>query len=223
MIQVNLPENYPVLSYKELAGLCWSRYFCSDIQYIFKADEDIHLNTPLLTRIITEFMKNKTLSEIPIMFGWFRRRSRVDRSGRYIVTEEEYPDYYYPAYTFGIGYLLTKAARDNLCISAQRPHPVTRVGDAYITGILRDHAMVQYARFDDVHYIYSYTLNGRRCQRYFTYDPKLLICMSSVHSGSLNATDEYVDVWNTIEKSTNDKQNEEINFEQDLDDKDDLE
>jgi hypothetical protein len=200
VVQVNLPENYPVVCYKELAALCWSKYYCSDIQYVFKADEDIHLNTPLLTRIIAEFMKNETLAQTPIMFGWFRHKSRVDRSGRYLVTEEEYPGFYYPPYTFGIGYLMTRAGRDNLCVSAQRPHPVTRVGDAYITGILRDHAMVQY--------IYSYTLNGKRCQEYFTYDNKLLVCMSSVHSGSNDVADEYVHVWNVLYKEPeNDDQN----------------
>jgi hypothetical protein len=165
-------------------------------------------------------MKNETTPEIPIMFGWFRRRSRVDRTGRYLITEEEYPGFYYPPYTFGIGYLLTKAGRDNLCIGAQRPHPVTRVGDAYITGILRDHSMVQYARFGDVHYIYSYTLNGMRCQEYFTYDPKLLICMSSVHSGSNDAAAEYVHVWNALRKDTSvkhDEDSEENDDEQDLD------
>lgn len=165
-------------------------------------------------------MKNKTLSETPLIYGWFRRRSRVDRSGRYTVTEEEYPGFYYPPYTFGIGYLVTKAGRDNLCVSAHYPHPVTRVGDAYITGILRDHANVQYARFDDIHYIYSYTLNGQRCLNYFTYDPKLLLCMSSVHSGNNDAAAEYVHAWNIIQKDSNDKKNEqgeENDDEEDLD------
>src|SRR5207302_1176407 len=95
----------------------------------------------------------------------------------------------------------TKAGRDRLCISAQSPHPVTRVGDAYITGILRDHAMVPYARFGDVHYIYSYTLNALHCQEYFVNDPKLLVCMSSVHSGASDAADEYVHVWNALYKN----------------------
>lgn len=143
-------------------------------------------------------MKNETLPQVPLIFGWFRYKSRVDRSGRYTVTEEEYPEYYYPPYTFGIGYMLTKAGRDNLCVSAPRPHPVTRVGDAYITGILRDHAQVGYTRFGDVHFIYSYTLNGPLCQEYFTYDAKLLICMSSVHSGASDVADEYIHVWNAI-------------------------
>lgn len=192
------------MSYKELAALCWSKYFCSDIQYIFKADEDIHLNTPLLTRLVFEYMKNRTLTNLPVMFGWFRHKSRVDRVGRYLITEEEYPGFYYPPYTFGIGYLLTRAARDNLCMSARLPHPVTRVGDAYITGILRDHAMVEPSRFGDVHYIYSYTLNGPLCREYFQYDPKLLVCMSSVHSGSNEAAEEYVNVWNSVYKDTDD-------------------
>ncbi|CAF1189409.1 unnamed protein product [Rotaria magnacalcarata] len=198
VVQVNLPENYPVVAYKELAALCWSKYYCPGIQYIFKADEDIHLNTPLLTRVISEYMKNETIAQISTMFGWFRHKSRVDRNGRYLVTEEEYPGFYYPPYTFGIGYLLTKAGRDDLCIAGQRPHPVTRVGDAYITGILRDHAMVQYAHFGDVHYIYSGTLNGPHCHEYFTYDPKLLVCMSNLHSGVTDVADEYVHVWNAI-------------------------
>ncbi|CAF3380508.1 unnamed protein product [Rotaria sp. Silwood1] len=208
VIQINMPENYPVVSYKELATLCWSKYYCSNIQYVFKVDEDIHLNTPLLTRIISEFMKNESLPEIPIMYGWFRHKSRVDRYGRYLVTEEEYPGFYYPPYTFGIGYLLTKAGRDNLCTSAQRPHPVTRVGDAYITGILRDHAMVQHARFVDVHYIYSTTFNGLHCHEYFTYDPKLLICMSSLHSGTNDMADEFVLVWSAIHKDKDNEQTE---------------
>ena len=167
---------------------------------MFKADEDVHLNTPLLARIVGEMLKNETLPSVPIMYGWFRHKSRVDRTGRYLITEEEYPGFYYPPYTFGIGYLLTRTARDQLCLSSTRPHPVTRVGDAYITGILRDHAQVQHARLGDVHYIYSYTLNGKRCPEYFTYDPKLLVCMSSLHSGASDAADEYVHVWKVAYK-----------------------
>lgn len=197
---MNLPENYPVVSYKELAALCWSKYFCPDVRYVFKADEDIHLNTPLLARIIGEFMQNETITNSPLMFGWFRHKSRVDRSGRYLITEEEYPGFYYPPYTFGIGYALSRAGRDQLCEMSVRPHPVTRVGDAYITGILRDHAMVKNVRFGDVHYIYSYTLNGMSCHEYFTYDPKLLVCMASLHSGTTDAADEYVRVWNAVYK-----------------------
>lgn len=158
------------------------------------------MNTPLLARTIAEFLKNETLADTPIMFGWFRHKSRVDRNGRYLVTEEEYPGFYYPPYTFGVGYLLTRAGRDNLCFYAQRPHPVTRVGDAYITGILRDHSLVEYYRFGDVHYIYSATLNGMHCFEYFTYDPKLLVCMSSLHSGTNDVADEYVHVWGSLYK-----------------------
>ena len=202
LIQVNLPENYPVVSYKELACLCWSKYFCPNIRFQFKADEDIHLNTPLIAGIIASMLKNRTLPNEPIMYGWFRHKSRVDRVGRYLITEEEYPGYYYPSYTFGIGYLMTRAGRDQLCNSASRPHPVTRVGDAYITGILRDHALVQYARLGDFHYIYSYKLSGERCIEYFTNDPKLLICMSSLHSGISDVADEYVRVWKTIYQQT---------------------
>jgi len=204
VIQVTLPENYPVVSYKELAAICWSKHFCPEIRFVFKADEDIHLNTPLLVRLVKGYMKNETIAETPVMFGWFRHKSRVDRVGRYLITEEEYPGFYYPPYTFGIGYLVTRGARNNLCVAAQRPHPVTRVGDAYITGILRDHALVDYASFGDVHYIYSYTLSGPRCQEYLVYDPKLLVCMSSVHSGASEASDEYVHVWNTVYKEVND-------------------
>lgn len=207
MIQVNLPENYPVVSYKELAALCWSKYFCSEIQYQFKADEDIYLNTPLLTRIVGEMFKNETLPTIPIMYGWFRHKSRVDRGGRYLITEEEYSGFYYPPYTFGIGYLMTRTGRDQLCDAAILPHPVTRVGDAYITGILRDHALVQYARLGDVHYIYSYTLNGRQCHEYFTHDPKLLVCMSGLHSGKSDVADEYVYVWNALYKDSDEDEN----------------
>ena len=194
-----------MVSYKELATLCWSKYFCPAIQYQFKADEDIHLNTPLLTRIVAELFKNKTLPDLPVMYGWFRHKSRVDRGGRYLITEEEYAGFYYPPYTFGIGYLLTRTARDQMCESAILPHPVTRVGDAYITGILRDHALVSYARLGDVHYIYSYTLNGRQCREYFTYDPKLLVCMSSLHSGKNDAADEYVHVWGAAYKDDEDE------------------
>jgi hypothetical protein len=209
VIQVNLPENYPVVSYKELAAICWSKYFCPEVEFVFKADEDIHLNTPLLVRLVSEYMKNETITETPVMFGWFRHKSRVDRVGRYLITEEEYPGFYYPPYTFGIGYLVTKAARHNLCLAAQRPHPVTRVGDAYITGILRDHALVDYASFGDVHYIYSYTLSGPRCKEYLVYDPKLLVCMSSIHSGASEASDEYVHVWNTVHKDVDEDEEQD--------------
>ncbi|CAF0738624.1 unnamed protein product, partial [Didymodactylos carnosus] len=198
VVQITLPENYAVVSYKELASLCWSQRYCSSVEYIFKADEDIHLNTPLLAKTVEKFYENVSLPNIPLIFGWFRYKSRVDRVGRYVVTEEEYDEFYYPPYTFGIGYLLTKAGRNGLCAAANTPHPVTRVGDAYITGILRGHAQVGFAFFADLHFIYSYSLSGDKCKDYFIHDEKLLICMASLHSGIHNASHEYVHTWNSI-------------------------
>ncbi|CAF0874565.1 unnamed protein product [Didymodactylos carnosus] len=197
VVEVGIPENYPFVSHKELATLQWTRLFCPWTEFIFRADDDILLDTFLLTKYIKHHLYNIS-EENDGIYGWFRFNNSVHRMDKWAVTRQEYPSKIYPPYTFGIGYLMTNKTCLELVNAAKAPHhAVIRIGDVYITGILRELANVKY--FDFIGLDYSYTFyDVLPCDDLFMDNPKLLICMSKLHVGIKGDPDEFFDVWDVI-------------------------
>jgi hypothetical protein len=60
IVQLNINESYQNIVYKEVAGLKWSHLYASHIPYLFKTDDDIIVDTLLLSDIVRFFTKNRT-------------------------------------------------------------------------------------------------------------------------------------------------------------------
>lgn len=132
------------------------------------------------------------------IYGWFRHNNTVHRADKWAVTKQEYPSNIYPTYTFGIGYLLSNFSCQRLIEAASHPHhQVIRIGDVYITGILREAAKVPFFEFPDMKYAYSFG-NPLACDEYFQKYAALLICMSKLHIGQIGDPYEFYDVWDII-------------------------
>lgn len=192
---LGIPENYPFVAHKELASLLWTRLYCPLARIIFRADDDILLDTFLLLNYI-ENRINLDLNDG--LYGWFRFNNTVRRADKWAVTKLEYKSRKYPPYTFGIGYLFSNISCQRLIDAANHPdHQIIRIGDAYITGILRELAGIPYYDFNNLDFAYTF-YDQIPCDQYFEERPRLLICMSKLHIGFRNDPYEFYDVWDII-------------------------
>ncbi len=60
IVQLNINESYQNIVYKEVGGLKWSHMYASHIPYLFKTDDDIIIDTLLLSDIARFFIENRT-------------------------------------------------------------------------------------------------------------------------------------------------------------------
>lgn len=192
---IGIPETYPFVAHKELACLLWTRYYCPSARIIFRADDDILLDIFLLLNYIQYKINLNTNDGL---YGWFRFNNTVHRADKWAVTKLEYSSTIYPPYTFGIGYLFSNNSCQRLIDAANKPdHQIIRIGDAYITGILRELAGVPFYNFQNLDFAYTF-YTKIPCDEYFEKQPRLLICMSKLHVGIRGDPYEFYDVWDII-------------------------
>ena len=192
---LGIPENYPFVAHKELASLLWTRINCPLARMIFRADDDILLDMFLL---LNHIQSNINLDTDDGLYGWFRFNNTVHRADKWAVTKLEYKSKIYPPYTFGIGYLFSNKSCQRLIDAANQPnHEIIRIGDVYITGILRQAAGIPYYNFQNLDYAYTF-YQAISCDDYFEKRPELLICMSKLHVGMRGDPYEFYDIWDII-------------------------
>lgn len=59
IVQLNINESYQSIVYKEVGGLTWSHMYASHIPYLFKTDDDMIMDTLLLSDITRFFIENR--------------------------------------------------------------------------------------------------------------------------------------------------------------------
>jgi Galactosyltransferase len=89
-------EDYRNLSYKNVMGLQWGVQFCPQAQMLIKIDDDTAINLPQLLALAPPLLSNGTLVGA-ISYGAEPQRD----SGKWIVTQEEWPNPVYPDYLLG--------------------------------------------------------------------------------------------------------------------------
>ncbi|CAF0913355.1 unnamed protein product [Didymodactylos carnosus] len=56
IVQVQLPQQYTLVTYRVMAILDWSARFCRQAKHIFKTDDDVFINSPLLIRYVSRLL-----------------------------------------------------------------------------------------------------------------------------------------------------------------------
>lgn len=188
------------MAHKELAVLFWLRLYCPLAHILFRIDDDIILDIFLLLNHMEHEIKFNNKDRI---YGWFRSDKPVLRSGRWAVTKSEYKNDVYPAYTFSLGYLYSNNTCQQLVETANHPkHHITRVSDAYITGILRHSARIPFQTYSNLdHFMSNY--DGVSCNKEFTQRPRLLVCTSRLHFGMRGNPYEFYDNWQGLLRKYN--------------------
>jgi hypothetical protein len=146
IIQVELPQQYTLVTYRVISILEWSFRFCRTAKFLFKSDDDIFFDFILLLKFISLLIDQPIDSSFLIsdmkIYGYKHIQPRVFRHAmgtvlaRYTITYDEYPCERYPTFLSGYGYLISKKARDAILYTAyQDPEPF-RISDVYLTYVL---------------------------------------------------------------------------------------
>lgn len=144
IVQVELPQQYSLVTHRVLSLVEWSFRFCPSAKFVFKTDDDIFINLYLLLKFVAPLIgKNEDRSFRPSsmsIYGYRHVRPTVFRSAndpvgiRYVVTEEEFPCTVYPDFLSGFGYLIPKKARDALLFASFQDRQIPfRISDVYLT------------------------------------------------------------------------------------------
>jgi hypothetical protein len=144
IIQVELPQQYTLVTHRVLSLFEWSFRYCRTAKYLFKTDDDIFINLILLLKFLSPLInksldKSFRISDMTI-YGYKHYNPEVFRQAndsvvaRYVVTSDEFPCENYPDFLSGFGYLISRKARDALVYASYHDRDIPfRLSDVYLT------------------------------------------------------------------------------------------
>lgn len=132
IIQGSFVDSYRNVTYNHLQGLLWGTEYCSQADYVVKADDDIYVNVP---NVITFLTVQDSLTMKMFCALWFDAPPMRNPTSKYYVSQDEYPDSKYPAYCNGwVVVYPTDVARTIVRVAAKTKF--FWMSDVYITGVV---------------------------------------------------------------------------------------
>jgi len=131
ILQAKFVDSYYNLTKKILLVLKWVSFYCAEIEYLLKSDEDVFVNVPLLVEYLEKFPPKLKGS----IHGYMNHRPSVRRLGKWAVKFDEYPLSQYPDYMSGNSYVISGNIVPRMCMVAEYL-PYMPIEDAFITGVL---------------------------------------------------------------------------------------
>ena len=210
ILQIDHAESYANVVYKEVAILQWSHHFYRHIPYLFKTDDDLivdslllssiarflltgHRNsTPYITRHRPSLLSKLTTANRSHIFcgGWPMRGQPVVRGeGKFAVRSAVWPNDTLPPYCSGFGWFMSAAIRDRL-VNASLAYPLNQtawIGDVFVSGFLARAAQVECS---ELAIDYEQTLEGR-CACLMMKNPMLTVCSTTFHGGFDSDNEEF--------------------------------
>jgi hypothetical protein len=226
IIQIDHTETYANVIYKEVGILQWSSHFYPSIPYLFKTDDDLiidsilisHIAQILVTKVVNsdsyiskyrpELNENLLVADRSKFFrgGWSMDFQETLRFSKFAVSEEVWPHPTLPLYCSGFGWLMSKNVRNRL-VNASYIYPldqIVSVGDVFLSGFLAKAANV---KCTGISIDYEQTDSGN-CSCLMVQQPMLTVCSSTYHLGSddddeRKKSKEYKKAWKVIKQRHN--------------------
>jgi hypothetical protein len=133
LVQGEFVDHYRNLTYKNLMGLKWVGQYCPSVSFVLKSDDDAFIDVAQLRKFIERTWPSGPPAETLICN--VHEDAVVQRSGKWAVSDEEYPSKTYPAFCSGLAYVMRPQLASKLLRSASRVKALW-VDDVFVTGIL---------------------------------------------------------------------------------------
>ncbi|XP_078087564.1 beta-1,3-galactosyltransferase 5-like isoform X1 [Mustelus asterias] len=127
IIQKNFTDSYYNLTTKVLMGLEWVNRFCPSTSFVMKTDSDMFVNPEYLTELLLGKNRKDFFTGL-VMRGYEPNR---DRSSKWYISEQEYPQEKYPPFCSGTGYVLSTDVANGIC-NVSRIIPYFKLEDVYV-------------------------------------------------------------------------------------------
>lgn len=141
IIQEDFEDSYKNLSLKSVAMLKWVKEYCSQADYVMKADDDMYINLPNAVKDLQNRKDNR------FIMGMVNRFTipTTDKKSKWFspdYTSQNYPDFFspgtrkhYPVYVSGTAYIISGDIASDL-YQASLVTKFFWLEDVYITGML---------------------------------------------------------------------------------------
>ncbi|XP_033942528.1 UDP-GlcNAc:betaGal beta-1,3-N-acetylglucosaminyltransferase 7, like [Pseudochaenichthys georgianus] len=117
ILQWDFMDTFFNLTLKEVNFLKWFDIYCSDVQFIFKGDDDVFVNTQNLVQLIDFKVEDRKEANLFVGDTIFNATPIRNRQSKYYIPRELY-DKPYPPYVGGGGFLMSsKMARRLFVVS----------------------------------------------------------------------------------------------------------
>ena len=103
LIRADYYEDYWNQTLKIEMGFEWADRYCS-FSFLLKADDDVFINTPAVIALLNEAATPKER----LYMGHLYKHPVVKRTGKWLITQEEYNETHYPDFCAGPGYILSR-------------------------------------------------------------------------------------------------------------------
>ncbi|XP_059155153.1 beta-1,3-galactosyltransferase 5-like [Physella acuta] len=133
IVVASFKDSYGNLSLKLATALTWASKHCPHAKFVAKVDMDTFVLLPTLMELLQTISHNHT--EFILGFQHRYIKPLVRRKGRWAVTNETYPYFYFPKYIYGHSYVISGPAVHKMAASFPFVHIVPNE-DAFITGIM---------------------------------------------------------------------------------------
>lgn len=174
IVQEDFIDAYKNLTYKGVAALKWITHYCLNSKYVLKADDDMFVNMFTLLRHLSSYYRFGThRNDLILCLVW--GRMIVMRSGKWAVSEKEFPGKYYPTYCSGSAFTLSTDVAMKLYYASYSV-PFFWVDDFYITGLLPLKLKLKHKQF-----MSTYVLDGRKLEEKFNGPQWYTFVFSHVH------------------------------------------
>ena len=162
VVQEDFLDHYRNLTYKNIMGLKWNKYYCADAKMTIKVDTDVIVNMFKLVEFYRHYTRITNALQNVIYCSVFRHyRPRRDKGDKWYVTFDEYAHEYYPDHCEGFAYILSPDVIGTL-YNTSLYTPYYWIDDVYVTGFLANNAHVRLKSFSYSAGFGSVTVNNLR-------------------------------------------------------------
>lgn len=134
LVQGSFVEHYKNLTYKHIMVFKYAIYHCPQAEYILKTDDDVFVNTPLMTYFLqTGFLMSKSSKKI--VCSLMVENPAIRKESKWKVSFEEYPEKFYPPHCSGFTILYSSYVLFELYKETQNTKYFW-IDDAHVTGII---------------------------------------------------------------------------------------
>jgi hypothetical protein len=133
IIQVELIDDYKVLTLKSISMLQWLTDYCSNSKFYLKSDDDMYIN---VQNTVQEFIQRQ--EERFFLCHVFEKAPPIrDQFSKWYVSEDEFSNHFYPTYCSGTAYGFSSSILSDLYRSAVHTK-LFRMEDVFISGIVAE-------------------------------------------------------------------------------------
>ena len=150
VLQFGFKDAYSNLTYKTLSSLRWAASRCSRVRYVMKTDDDMYVNTELLTRLLEA-------AAVPAAgfvggYCWGRSAPNRDFRSKWYVPFHTFRHAQFPPMCSGTGYVMSRDVVRKV-LEASGDVPFFHLEDVYVALCLQRQGVrpVRLSGFNNVH------------------------------------------------------------------------